>query len=430
MRRLVSWALLLTATGSTMPAWTQAGAPEKLKTIWTTCVDEEATGYATFQSHNQKVVSNRRGYFMAYLRSRNEEYTAQQWRLIWSQDGGQNWRILHEATNATNPAVLETDQADNIYLVRPDWGDAKWSSNKSFLYRFLASDDYSKPVITEIPGSVHGKYAMEIDEPRGQLYYFSANNTFHVIGLDGVVRRAVTLLQPGTHAWLQYTNLDLDTDGTLYAGWTTQKKDVYLYWDIHCIRSPDGGLTWQKLDGTPLQPPLVADDSGPTDLISSPEEFEVHTWLWSLLAKGGKLHFTYQAQFPDAARQRYVRYDLRTGKPDVDIAPNFGGETLPMCRLDGFFASDNRQPKSTLYCVGNASATANRVTCIMSDDNGATWHDYAQSGNSFVGLYAIGGCRQPTADGYVIGSFTERGSKVHFLKIPVRAVPSDERRSG
>jgi hypothetical protein len=58
---------------------------------------------------------------MTYVGSRNEEYTAQQWRLIWSQDGGQNWRILHEATNATNPAVLETDEADNIYLVRPDW---------------------------------------------------------------------------------------------------------------------------------------------------------------------------------------------------------------------------------------------------------------------------------------------------------------------
>ena len=322
MRRLVSWVLLLTATGSTTPAWPQAGAPEKLKSIWTTCVDEEATGYATFQSHNQKVVSNRRGYFMAYLRSRNEEYTAQQWRLIWSQDGGQNWRILHEATNATNPAVLETDEADNIYLVRPDWGDAKWSSNTSYLYRFLGSNDYSKPLITEIPGSVHGKYAMEIDEPRGQLYYFSANNTFHVIGLDGIVRHVVTLLQPGKNAWLQYPYLDLDTDGTLYAGWTTQKKDVYLYWDIHCIKSPDGGLTWRKLDGTPLQPPLVADDSGPTDLISRPEEFEVHSWLWNLLAKAGKLHFTYQAQFPGTARQRYVRYDLRTGNPDVDIAPS------------------------------------------------------------------------------------------------------------
>ena len=45
MRRLVTWALLLTGTGSTMPAWTQACDPERLKTIWTTCVDKEATGY-------------------------------------------------------------------------------------------------------------------------------------------------------------------------------------------------------------------------------------------------------------------------------------------------------------------------------------------------------------------------------------------------
>ena len=74
----------------------------------------------------------------------------------------------------------------------------------------------------------------------------------------------------------------------------------------------------------------------------------MHSWLWSLLASSGKLHFTYQAQFPGAARQRHVRYDLRTGKPDVDISPKFGGETLLMCRLDGFFASDDRQPKSAI----------------------------------------------------------------------------------
>ena len=40
------------------------------------CVDEEATGYATFQSHNQKVVANRHGIFMSHIRSRNEPYTA------------------------------------------------------------------------------------------------------------------------------------------------------------------------------------------------------------------------------------------------------------------------------------------------------------------------------------------------------------------
>ena len=118
--------------------------------------------------------------------------------------------ILCEETNATNPAVLETDEADNIYLVRPDWGDVNWSSNKSYLYRFLSSNDYSKPLITEIPGSVHGKYAMEIDEPRGQLYY-SCQQHIPRHRPGRVVRRSVTLLQPGKHAWLQYPYLDLDT---------------------------------------------------------------------------------------------------------------------------------------------------------------------------------------------------------------------------
>lgn len=404
-------------------AFAVADSPQ-LQTIWTTCVDDNATGYATFQSHNQKVVSNRRGYFMAYLRSRNDEYTAQQWRLTWSPDGGRNWTVLHEATHATNPAVLETDARDNVYLVRPDWGNAQWTNNVSYLYRFLAARDYRDPVITEIPGSVHGKYAMEIDERRGQLYFFSANESFFVIGLDGKLRHRQRLLQPGEHAWLQYTYLDLDTDGTLYAGWTTQKKDVYLYWDIHCAKSPDGGRSWRKLDGTPLTPPWAADDSGPTDLISRPQEFEVHSWLWSLLAKTGKLHFTYQIQGQPEATQRYVRYDLRTAQPDVDLAPRFGGETLPMCRLDGFFAADDRKPGSPLYCIGNAPPTSDRLTAIISYDNGVSWHDYAQSRRTFGTLYAIGGCPQVTGDGYVIGSCTDPGSgppRVYFFKL--RAAP-------
>jgi hypothetical protein len=421
--RALSAYLVVTAMLNALPA-ASAGAEtgRDLETIWTKCVDDNATGYATFQSNNQKVVSNRRGYFMAYIRSRNEAYTAQQWRLIWSQDGGRNWTVLHEATNATNPAVLETDSRDNVYLMRPDWEKQTWSENSSLLYRFLASDDYSKPIITEIPGSVHGKYALEIDERRGQLYFFSANEWFFVIGLDGKIRHSARLMHPGEHAWLQYTNLDLDTDGTLYAGWTTQKKDVYLYWDIHCAKSPDGGRTWLRLDGTPLTLSFAADDSGPTDLISRPEEFEVHSWLWSLLAKAGKLHFTYQIQGQPEATQRYVRYDLRTAQPDVDLTPRFGGETLPMCRLDGYFASDDRDPSSPLYCVGNSSPTSNRVTAIISHDNGVTWHDYAQSRHTFGSLYAIGGCRQVTADGHVIGSCTDQWSqppRVIFFKFRV-----------
>jgi hypothetical protein len=404
--------------------------PPRLRTIETTCVDDDATGYATFQSHNQKVISNRRGYFMAYLRRRNEAYTAQQWRLIQSQDGGHTWRTLHEETNATNPPCLETDDADNVYLIRPDWGNAEWAQNKSYLYRFLARDDYARPLVTEIPGSVHGKFALEIDLPRQRLYYFSANNTFHVIGLDGTVRRSIGLLAEGEHAATQYPSLHLDRDGTLYAAWTTQKKGVYLYWDIHVMKSPDGGVTWQKLDGTPLAPPIVCDDTGPTDRVSLNDEFDVHTWLSNFLAKAGKLHFFYESQLTPP-RERYVRYDLRTGQPDVDLRPRFGGESLDFCRLDGFFAADPDDPAGPLFCVGNGPQASNRVACLASRDNGATWHDYALSESTFGVLYSITGCRRVTRDGQVIGAFTdtaaggatERGAKVYFVKIAVTSGP-------
>src|SRR5690349_80999 len=73
-----------------------------LTRIELTCVDPAATGYGTFQSHNQKVVANRRGYFMTHIRTRNEAYTAQQWRLSWSRDGGRSFETLYQDTHATN----------------------------------------------------------------------------------------------------------------------------------------------------------------------------------------------------------------------------------------------------------------------------------------------------------------------------------------
>src|SRR5688572_32987738 len=105
-------------------------APAQPAEIELTLVDDHATGYATFQSHNQKVLANSRGIFMTHIRSRNEAYTAQQWRLSRSTDGGRTFTTVHEATHATNPPVIETDEAANVYLVRPDFSD-----NNSYLYR-------------------------------------------------------------------------------------------------------------------------------------------------------------------------------------------------------------------------------------------------------------------------------------------------------
>ena len=377
------------------------------------CVDEEAHGYATFQSHNQKVVANQHGIFMTHIRTRNEAYTAQQWRLLRSTDGGQTFAILYEATDATNPPVLETDAAGNIYLVRPDFID-----HNAYLYRFLAEKGFQDSIITTIPNGSAGKFCMYLDPKRQQLYYFAHSGLFYVIGLDGQVRASVRLLQNGPHAVPQYPQLAMAADGTLYAAWTSQKHGIYMYWDIHHMASDDAGQTWRNLDGSALALPVVADDTSAATRITLDDEFDVHTWLSNFTFKDGKLHFLYQAQ-ADPKRQHYMRYDVATGQRDVHYQPEFKADTLEIHTLDGFFAT---RPGCPLHCLGNYEG---HLVCLVSHDNGRTWRDYAQSEQTFR-IYSLGGCRRITDDGHIIGSFTDQGgsnltteckSKVYFFKI-------------
>ncbi len=399
------------------------GAAGELGRIELTLVDGQATGYATFQSHNQKVVSNRRGIFMTHLRTRNEAYTAQGWRLSQSDDGGTSFRTLHSETNATNPAVLETDAEDNVYLVRPDFADGH-----AYLYRFLAEDRYAVPRITRIPGGAAGKFSMVLDPSRKRLAYFAHNNSFHLVDLNGIVLVSTNLLTQGTHAVLQYPLLSLDETGALHAAWTTQKHGVYLYWDIHHMVSPDGGMTWKTLEGTSLTPPVVADDTGPATRITLDDEFESHTWLSSFLARNGKVHFLYLAQMQNP-RQHYVRYDMATGRREIDM-PAFRGEKLAVRNLDGFFAVPKDPKDPRIFCVSR-DADSSRLVCLMSPDGGTTWKDYAVS-PLVVTPYSIGGCRSVTDDGWIIGSFTEQTgstsdpggtSRVQFFRI--RATPTN-----
>jgi len=411
--------LVLAATFTSAAADSKSVSAARISAvIQLVCVDEQATGYGTFQSHNQKIVSNRRGFFMTHLRSRNEAYTAQSWRLSWSTNGGDSFNTLFAATNATNPPLLESDADDNLYLVRPDFADGH-----AYLYRFLAREEYRDPKITRIPGGAAGKYAMILDPRRQQLAYFAHNNSFHLLGLDGAVRSSTNLLTKGKQAALQYPLLSLGEDGTLHTAWTTVKHGVYLYRDIRYLQSPDGGQAWRRMNGTSVGLPVVADDGGPSDRVTLDDEFECHTWLSNFLVKDGKAHFLYLAQ-TNPPRQHYVRYDLSSARREVDRQPDFRGETLSLRGLDGFFASTRGKSGSTLYCISR-DANQPRLICLASDDNGTTWHDYAVSG-PVVSPYAIGGCREVTADGWVIGSFTDTESdpndskpksKVYFIKI-------------
>src|SRR5262249_8888679 len=116
----------------------QAGEPSGTVTvpIELTLVDETAIAYATFQSHNHKVVGNRHGLFITYVHSSNADYTAQKWRLARSLDGGRSFATIIEETHATSAPVLETDRQGALFLARPDFKDGN-----AYLSRLAAPSD-------------------------------------------------------------------------------------------------------------------------------------------------------------------------------------------------------------------------------------------------------------------------------------------------
>jgi len=415
MRKLFGFVLAAGLSGQIA----RASGPATVRLV---CIDPDAIGYATFQSHNQKVVANSHGIFMAYLHWQNAEYTSQTWRLLRSTDGGATFSLIYEATHATATPILETDEEGNIYLIRVD---NIWDHNASArLYLFSPASNFQDPRITEVPGGSCGKYAMRYDAARQQLYLFGNNERFHVIGLDGTVRGSVQLLQAGANANIMYPYLDLASDGVLHAAWTTQKHGEYLYWDIHHMLSRDGGGTWENLDGAALALPVIADDTGPATRITLDDEFSVPTWLSNMRVKDGKVHFLYQINGAPE-RQHYMRYDIATHERDMDLQPQFKGDNIVLSTFDGFFATRSDDAGSPLYCVGEDQSR--HIACLVSHDNGQTWHDYAQSTDAFPyawSLYSIGGCREITDDGHLIGSFTDRGaanddttSQAYFFRI-------------
>ena len=395
---------------------------ENIKTINTNLVDDTLNTYfATFQSHNQKVVSNKNGIFMTYVKNRNPTYTAQQWRLLRSTDEGQTFSVVHESIDATNPPVIETDAHANIYLIQMNWSDGN-----AYLHRFKASNNYNKPVVTIIPGAASGKYCMYLDQDREQIYLFSHNNQFNVLDMnDGSVNSSYNLLKAGKDAILQYPLLEMEGD-VLHAAWTTQKHGVYLYWDIHHMQSRDGGENWTTMTGVPLSLPITADQNGPTDRITLNDEYLAHTWLSSFISRNKKLHFLYQAQTKPTKRQHYVRFDRKTNKYDKRIWPKFSGDEISLSGLDGLLVSKKNDPTSPLYAVASSNGY---LGCLVSYDEGITWHDYAISKMTY-NLYSIGGYRTLTHNGSIIGSFVDQNlpdnNRVFFFKIPTMIQPSDK----
>jgi hypothetical protein len=398
-----------------------------------TLVDDRAIAFATFQSHNQKVVSNDQGVFIAYVHKSNADYTAQQWRLARSTDGGKSFTTIYEATHATSAPAIEALREGSLFLGHPDF-----LNGNAYLIQAVGHGDELRTTTTELTGGSAGKYCLLLDQPRQQLYWFAHNNTFFIIGTDGKVRSQVQLLQGGPHAYLQYPHLTLDASGTLFAAWTTSKvvaSNESIYHDVHAMKSEDGGKTWQALEGKPIALPAVADDAGPATLISQPDEFDVHTWLSAFMAKDGKLHFVYWAK-TEPERQWYVRYDIVTGTREIETQHIFSQRQSQKPNDSGVFVSDRDQPGSRLYFVSTVDDRS-RLACLASDDNGQSWYEYALSDRQFGDrVYSIGAAREPTSGGAIVGTFTvvkgepktyqdDNSGSVYFFRIPTESISSD-----
>ncbi|MSR59070.1 MAG: hypothetical protein EXS05_15740 [Planctomycetaceae bacterium] len=387
---------------------TQGAAPAQgLVPIELTLVDDHAIAFGTFQSHNQKIVSNDNGIFMTHIRQANKEYTAQTWRLSHSTDGGKSFATLYEATNATSGPALETGENGAVFAARPDFVDGH-----AYLYRF-DPPEYRTPKITRIPGGSGGKYCLALDAQRRQLYYLANNQEFRVVDFDGKVRQSTALFKAGPHAKVEYPHLALAADGTLFAAWTTSAPDRYLYWDIHAMRSLDAGATWQTLAGVKLEPPVVADDTGKADRVTLDDEFEVHSWLSAFLAKDRKLHLVYWAKNAPQ-RQRYVRYDGAKGVREIDRQPLLAGWPMTEPNDSAALIAEGRRGNAALYCVSTLN-DRKQLVCVVSADNGASWRDFALGTDTFRHrVYSIGAARETTRDGWIIGTFTDVDPKAEL----------------
>ena len=385
--------------------------PRALASIGVALVDSNAIGYATFQSHNQKVVSNTNGLFATYNRQANANYTSETWRLVRSVDDGATFTTVYEGTDTIHPPDLETDLEGNLYASRTDR-----ATGNAYLYRFAVTNYAAEPRITPITNGISSYTRLLYEPAEDQFIHWVGTkglyDTFHVMRRDGSLVAGYQLFSqgPGQNAWMAYPHLSRDPgSGVLYASYTTAFFGHYLYWDIHCMATEDSGRTWRKLDGTPLSLPLVPDNTGPTDRVTLDDEFDFHTWLSSSLAKDDKLHFVYWAE-SNPQKQRYVRLNARTGVREVDVPRLFQRTNDTVMALDGFFASRAALPHATLYFVSSIE-NETRLACMASDDDGQSWYLYARSEQTFArqkwhGTYAIGGTPELTAEGRIVGTFT------------------------
>ncbi len=387
--------------------------------------------YATFQSHNQQVVSNENGIFVAYVSFIDRGEINNVWRLAQSTDGGATFTTVYQETISSRVPSIEVGENGDLYLAAAEMFNSNGTNaEKHHFYKFEASNGYSAPTIhTETTNAKSwAKHSMTYDPIRQQVYIGNQTGKFLTVDTtNGNWVGNVQLLNwpnesAPEHSYPQYPVLKMDDAGAVHYGWTTVSATGGIYRNSMHMQSPDGGATWETIAGVAIDTssPIVPDETGPATEVNLVDERGSNTWLANMLPKDGKVHMFYNATA--LGRMHYVRYDQGSGAKDIDTGSTWQGSSIYLSDYNGFFATDRRYPNTPLYAVARDSA--GYIAALVSDDNGATWDDYARSSTTYWGSYAIGGFNNLDPNGNIVGYFTDSsgGYNVRFLSIPTTAV--------
>lgn len=402
-----------------------ADAPTPFPVTYLDTVDAQ---YATFSSHNHKIVQNQYGIFMTYWDGQADDLG--NWKLVRSLDQGASWGTIAWESTSAKPPVLVGDVEGSVFLIWSDRRDMDKpeTGRPARFRRFDPEDGFKGSSDTLIPDGASDKFTAIYDRDKGVIYYLSFMqaseyqlNFYELDRLGNVMfsRSALVVpdvMMPAPFPYPIYPHLTLAGD-RLYAAFTTtlsggDYRTIYYLW------SDDEGRTWRSPLGQLPGPPAPGSYNGSgCQAINLPDEANTRTWLASFIEKWGELHFAYQAS--DLGRQHYMRFGPENGSRISDTLQGWSvaNAGMSMYSLYGFFASD-RDPATPLFFVGEAQ---DRVVAIASDHPGATWNLHASSDPAFSGpthLWSTSGSPDLTRSGHILGQTMIDGLRVYAFRIP------------
>jgi hypothetical protein len=407
------------------------GSCRKLADVRLTKVASAAPFYATFGSHNQRIVDNANGLFVAHLTRMypgstwakgNPLDTQSDWQLLRSTDEGASFQEVYfggRAATHVSP-IVGADARGAVYVFEQHF--TALTGEDATMLRFDPAARFRSPSRTRIPGMASDKFSAVYDPGRDVFYYIATSYgpghsaRMATISTSGAVQVTAPVVTQGSHGFLMYPLLRLDEHSNLYFAWTTQALPAinpYLYWDIHFMVSHDQGRSWTSTTGKSLTTPVVADGDGPADRVTLPDETGTHPWLSSFLPKDGMVYFSYKAS-QEVLRKHARRFNLPAGRFDVDEFPAFRGNALSVDGQGGFFLTRRNASGSLIYFVGE-SLKDERVVILASDDAGVTWFDYAVTPRRFTSLYSVSGARDIGPSGNLYALFTDLQTKDESL---------------